>query len=107
MGILPDVLPSDEPPEDQEYLAQDEGLQTEFPGIYELLARVLVKGVKRTPSKLIVYFEEGRCCLCVSDKHTGLVAFHNGDSLQDSMEGLERRLQSSKLDWRKSKRYQA
>lgn len=107
MSVIPDVLPEGNPPEDQEYIAPDEGLQTEFPGLYELLARILVKGVKRTPAKLIVYYEEGRCALCLSDKHTGLVAFHLADSLQEAMEGVERRLQAGKVDWRKSKKYQA
>lgn len=106
MSILTAIGDSSKPHEGEEFLAPDEGLQLEFPGLYEFLARFKVGGKDRKPGKLIVYFEPGRINLCLSDAHTGQVAFHVGDSLQEALEAVEARLQAGKMDWRKSRKWQ-
>lgn len=87
-----------------EYLADDDVFSTEFPGLWEFLARVRLAGETRKPGRIIVYCEPGKVCLCLSDKHTGSVAFHVAESLQEALEGSEKRLQAGTLDWRKDRR---
>lgn len=106
MSILDAIARDAKPHDGEEFLHPDEGFSTEFPGLYEFLARVRLAGVDRKPGKLIVYFEQGRVNLCLSDVHTGQVAFHVGDDVQGALEGVEQRLQAGKMDWRKSKRWQ-
>ncbi len=106
MSILDGISRDAKPHDGEEYLHPDEGFSGEFPGLYEFLARVKVNGSERKPGKLIVYYEQGRANLCLTDAHTGQVAFHVGETVQDALEGAEMRLQASKMDWRKSKRYQ-
>lgn len=106
MTILTAIGAAVKPHEGEEFLAPDEGLSLEFPGLYEFLARIKVEGHDRKPGKLIVYFEPGRINLCLSDAHTGQVAFHVGESLQEALEGVEQRLQAGKMDWRKSRKWQ-
>lgn len=106
MSILDGLVASAEPPEDREFLAPDEGFQVEFPGLYEFLARIKYQGQDRKPGKMIVYYEEGRAAVCLSDPHTKQVGFHLGDSVQACLEGVEGRLQAGKVDWRKSRKWQ-
>jgi hypothetical protein len=103
MGILDNVGAKAKPPLIGDYLAEDELFSTEFPAIYELLSRALVKGKERLPSKLLVYYEAGCCALCVTDPHTGSVGWHIAKTHAEAMEGLEQRLQHSEMDWRVSK----
>lgn len=106
MSILYGIVDAGEPPENEEFLAPDEVFSLEFPGLYEFLARFRFEGQYRKPGKLIVYYEPGRAALCLSDPHTKQVGFHLGESIQECLEGVEKRLQAGKVDWRKSRKYQ-
>jgi hypothetical protein len=106
MSILDGLESSAQPPEDQEFLAPDEGFSSEFPGLYEFLARIKYHGQTRKPGKMIVYYEENRAAICLSDVQTRQVGFHIGESIQECMEGLEGRLQACKVDWRRSRKWQ-
>lgn len=108
MAILPDRFdPSSEGPKD-EYLFSDDLLSTEFPSLYEYLSRVMHCGQTRKPSRLIVYGEPGRLCVCLTDPHSMQVLFHNAEGWNEAWEGLERRLAAGTQDWRPDKkaRYQ-
>lgn len=106
MSVLDGVVESAVPPVDEEFIAPDEGWSVEFPGLYEFLARIRYKGQDRKPGKMIVYYEPGRAAVCLSDPQTKQVGFHLGDSIQECFEGLEKRLQAGKVDWRKSRKWQ-
>lgn len=106
MSILDGIIAAGEPPDSEEFLAPDEGFSTEFPGLYEFLARIKHAGADRRPGRLVVYYENGRACVCLSDAHTRQVGFHVDDSVQACLEGVEGRLQAGKIDWRKSRKYQ-
>jgi hypothetical protein len=103
MGILDNVGAKVKPPLFGEFLAEDELFSTEFPAIFELLSRVMVKGVERLPSKLLLYYQEGCCALCLTDPHTGSVGWHISKTYAEAMESLESRLQHGEMDWRISK----
>ena len=104
MSILDNVGSFVKTEPDAEFLTEDEAFDTEFPGIFEFLARIMVNGVKRRPGRLIIYFEAGKAHFCLSDKHTGSCAFHAAESVAEGLEGLEKRLQAGSMDWRKDKR---
>lgn len=104
MSVLENVGAAAEPAADAEYIVEDDLFSTEYPGLYEFLARVKISGVVRKPGRIVLYFEPGKAHLCLSDKHTGSVAFHSSDSVAEALSGAERRLQEGKLDWRKDKR---
>jgi hypothetical protein len=104
MSILDNVGAEATPDENAEYLVEDEQFSTEFPGLFEFLARVKIGGVERKPGRLIMYYEPGKAHLCLSDQHTGSVAWHASETHAEALVGAERRLQDGKLDWRKDKR---
>ena len=106
MSILDGIVASGEPHDQEEFLAPDEGWSTEFPGLYEFMARRRYLGQDRKPGKLIIYYEPGRAAVCLSDPHTRQVGFHLGETVQECLEGVEKRLQAGKVDWRKSRKWQ-
>lgn len=83
-----------------EYAAKGGFLQDTFPSIWEILARQEWKGRKRALGRLVVYCEPGCVSLCLSDRHTGQVAFHTAADGQEAFEGLEARLAAGEVDWR-------
>lgn len=104
MSILSNVGGGVNPSEDEEYLLSDEVFSGDYPGLFEFLARVRIGGQDRKPGRLIIWCEPGKAHICLSDKHTGSVAFHAAVGVTEALEGAERRLQDGKLDWRKDKR---
>lgn len=106
MTILDNVAKSASPEEGTDFAAKDENFQGRFPGLFELLATTHYEGSKRKLAKLILYYDSGKAAVCVSDAHTGRVAFHLDEGLEEALEGLERRLQAGKVDWRKSRKWQ-
>lgn len=89
-----------------EFIAEDSAFSDQFPGIHEFLSRVKYRGDDRKPGRLICYYEAGKASLCLSDQHTGMVAFHTASGLLEALEACEARLQNGGLDWRKSKKAQ-
>lgn len=106
MSILNDVAKNVKTDVGGDFLHEDENFGTEFPGIFEVLARNRFEGEDRKVGRLILYFEKGHAALCLSDKHTGQVAFIVSECIQSCLELLERKLQDGSVDWRKSKRWQ-
>lgn len=104
MSILGNVGKDVNPSKDEEFLVTDDLFSTEYPGLFEFLARVKVNGTPRRPGRIIIYYDSGKASLCLSDKHTGSCAFHVAEGITEGLEGAERRLQDGKLDWRKDKR---
>lgn len=104
MSVLDKVGQDVNPPQDEEYMLTDDVFSTDYPGLFEFLARIKIGGVVRKPGRLVLYYEPGKAHLCLSDKHTGSVAFHAAEGLIEALEATERRLQEGKLDWRKDKR---
>lgn len=97
---LPSV--SREEPEN-EWLYEDELFRDEFPAVYELLARIRVNGGNRMPSRISVYGEPGKLCLCIRDPYSNQVLFHAAESFAEALEGVESRLQAGTKDWRPNK----
>lgn len=104
MSILDGVGANVNPPDDGEFLVEDEGFSNQYPGLFEFLSRIRVNGADRKAGRMIVYYEAGKAHLCLADKQTKTCSFHAGESVDDALEGCERRFQEGKLDWRKSKR---
>jgi len=104
MSILDHVGADVKRPAGGEYEAPDEVFQRDYPGIYEFLARILVKKEARAPGAVILKYDAGKVNLCLSDAHTGSVAFHVGDSMADALAGVEKRLQAGTMDWRAGKK---
>lgn len=104
MGILDDVAVGVKRAEGQEYECPDELFQTEFPGLYEWLARLVTKGGDRVPASLTIKYRDGGVSLCLSATHEGVVGWHQGKTLQEALEALESRLQAGTMDWREKKK---
>lgn len=86
------------------YEAVDKEFEKKYPGIYEFLAKILVGKEERKPGAVILKYEGGKVNLCLSDAHTGSVAFHVADSITKALEGAEERLQAGRMDWREGKK---
>lgn len=106
MSILDKIAVSASPSDDQQYITEDVGFSDQYPGIYEFLARIKHQGKDRKPGRLILYYDQGKASLCLSDADTKQVAFHIDSGILEALEAAEGRLQSGKLDWRRSKRWQ-
>lgn len=104
MGILDNVGVASRSPGEQEFEAVDPEFEKKFPGLYEFLARTSVGGEERKPGAVILKYETGKVNLCLSDAHTGSVAFHVGESMAKALDGVEKRLQAGSMDWRESKK---
>lgn len=104
MSILGNVGVTSRPAGEQEFEALDAAFEKRYPGLYEFLARTSVAGVDRKPGALILKYETGKVNLCLSDAHTGSVAFHVGISMDKALHGVEERLQAGTMDWRAGKK---
>lgn len=103
MSILENVGVGVKRTEGQEYECDDADFSMEFPGIYEWLARIMLKGKVREGGSLTVKYRDGGVSLCLSGPSEGVVGWHQGKTVQEALEGLEKRLQGSKMDWRERK----
>ena len=106
MSIIDHIVDSGNADDGGEFLLEDGVFGAEYPAMFEFMSRHRYKGNARATGRVILYCEPGKGCVCLSDKHTGQVAFHVADTLAEAMEGMERRLASGKCDWRKDKRSQ-
>lgn len=105
MSMLPepDFQSSDKP--GREYLCDDSQFATDHPAIYEYLARVLVRGHNRAPSRLVVYYEADQACLLLTDPYTGKILFHTSDTVEEALESLDKRLAEPPVKgWKNDKR---
>lgn len=103
MGIIDEAGVGVKRAEGQEYECDDADFVAEFPGIYEWMCRVLLNGKVRVGASLTVKYRDGGCSLCLSSETEKLVGWHQGKTLQEALEGLEKRLQSNTVDWRPRK----
>lgn len=104
MSILPKLDDVSRQGANREYLHYDEECQGEYPGLFEFLTKVLVEGHPRPASRLVVYYEEDKACLLLTDPHTCQILFHHDDSFHEALTSLEKRLQAGTTDWRKDKK---
>lgn len=103
MSIITDAAAGGKRHEGQEYEAEDGDFSTEFPSIYEWLARIILVGKPRDGASLTLKFRDGGVSLCLSADTEKLVGWHQGRTVQEALEGLESRLAASKMDWRPKK----
>jgi hypothetical protein len=61
-------------------------------------------GSFRTPSTLTVFYEGGRCKLCLNNRAECATGWVSGDSLHEAMKAMDEALSLGKLDWRKNGR---
>ncbi len=100
MSIINKAMESVKGAPDREFEVEDELFQTEYPGIYEWLARVKLNGKSRFGASLTIKMRDGGVSLCLSAETEGKVCWHQGGSVSEALEGLERRLQANTVDWR-------
>lgn len=106
MSIIDDATVGVKHVKGQEYECEDELFQGEYPGLYEWLARILLKGNARDGASLTVKYKDGGVSLCLSASTEGLVGWHQGKTFHEAMEDLNKRLLESKMDWRERKEFQ-
>ena len=103
MSIISDAGVGVKRAEGQEYECDEGDFSAEFPGIYEWLARIYLNGKTRDGASLTIKYRSGGVSLCLSAATEGLVGWHQGKTVQEALEGLEKRLQASTMDWREKK----
>ena len=60
-------------------------------------------GKRRDSSTILVFCEEGRVKVCLSDREEGLVLFRSGRTLEEAVDALEACLVDGSADWRERK----
>lgn len=103
MSTLDDADRSVKRVEGQEFECEDEVFAQNFPGIYEWLARVMYKGKPRETASLTIKYRSGGVSLCLSAPQEKLVGWHQDKTIDEALEGLEKRLQARAMDWRERK----
>lgn len=86
--------------EGEEYEAPDEEFQNEYPALYEWMARVVLKGEMRAVATLTIKFRDGGVNLCLSAPSEGVVGWHQAETVDMALRGIQNRLEASKMDWR-------
>jgi len=82
----------------------DAGFALRYPALFEFLAEPeWAAGEPRETGTMLVFVEEGVFKARMNDRDGGRVAFYGSDSFQGLLEGLERKLKTDELDWRKDK----
>ena len=104
MGILDNVGAAAPLDENREFQCEDDLFSTEYPGLYEFLARVKINGKHRKSAKLLIYYEPERVQVLLIDKHTKSCAWHASKGVNEALESLERRLQQGSVEWKYDKR---
>ena len=89
---------------DAEFAVEECGFASEYPGIWEFIARQVYQGSPRATGKVVFFVESGKATLCLIDRGTTQVAFHTAESLAEALEGAEKALQAGTLDWRLDKK---
>lgn len=103
MSIIDDAGVGVKRQKGQEFECEDELFQGEYPGIFEWLSRILLKGKAREGASLTIKYKDGGVSLCLSAPQEGLVGWHQGKTYHEALEALEQRLQAGKMDWRERK----
>lgn len=104
MGILDNVGAAAPLDENREYQCEDDLFSTEYPGLYDFLAKVRNNGKYRKAGKMLIYYEPERVQILLIDKNTKSCAWHASKSISEALESLERRLQAGSVEWKYDKR---
>lgn len=104
MSILDSISSGGQPEELGEYGLAECEFASQYPGIFEFLARQMYQGQERQLARLLVYAEHGKATLCLLERHSAQIGFHVAESLSEALEGLEKRLQQGTMDWRPDKK---
>lgn len=82
------------------YIARPQDM-TMFPALLEFLtASRWPDGVPRQPGTLLMFFDQGKCKACLSDRDQSLVGFVTADGLADAILTVEHVLAAGEVDWR-------
>ena len=77
------------------------GVFQEAPTVWEFLSVELVDGKARQRSTLSVWVSDGQLTLCLNERDSGMSLYAGGDTLEEAVRTLERRLTSDSPEWRK------
>ena len=87
-----------------EFALEECDFTTEYPGIWEFIARQLYQGSPRATGKMVFFVEGGKATLCFIDRKSAQVSFFTAETLSDALVGAEKALQAGSLDWRLDKK---
>lgn len=87
-----------------EFAIEECDFATEYPGMWEFIARQLYQGSPRATGKMVFFVEGGKATLCFIDRKSAQVAFFTAETLGACLVGAEKALQSGSLDWRQDKK---
>lgn len=104
MSVIAKIPSGDDSRGDGEYGVQEDTFQDEYPGIFEMIARIQYLGKARKPARLLIFLDDDKASLCLTDKATGKMCFYKSNTFAEALCGLERALQAGTVDWRKDRR---
>ncbi len=104
MSILDKIPERAKSNEGVEFALPECGFASEYPGLWEFVARQSYQGNPRQTGKLVIFTDGSKASLCLIDRFTDQVAFYTAESLDEALRGCERALADGTLDWRKDKK---
>ena len=87
-----------------EFAIEECDFATEYPGMWEFIARQVFQGSPRATGKMVFFVEGGKATLCFIDRKSSQVAFFTAGTLGEALVGAEKALQAGSLDWRLDKK---
>lgn len=100
MGIMSDAKAGVKKSATEEFEWLDPPLERDLPGIFDALSRIREGGKIRVGASLTIKGNEGGVLLTLSAPTEGVVGFHQGQTWQEALQGLESRLQARTMDWK-------
>jgi len=96
----PSFLPKRESGKTVEWLWCNDGFQTKYPALYELLAVGLYEGEPRKGATITLFCGDGRLKACVADRETGQALWLALEPFEDVLAELELLVAAGTQQWR-------
>lgn len=104
MSILDKIPEKRKVADEVEFALPECDFATQYPGLWEFIARQVYEGNPRQTGKVVIFTDAGKASLCLIDRFTGQVSFFTADRLDEALTGAERGLVEGTLDWRQDKK---
>jgi hypothetical protein len=101
--VLQDLYRARAPEDTHGYAIPSDHWGEEFPGIFEILAKMEFAGKNRKLGRLTIKVEPGGATIGLFDDHSGQMTFYTDVTVTEALRGLERAITGGTADWRKSR----
>lgn len=89
---------------DAEFCLPECTFATDYPGLWEFMARTIIEGNPRYPGKIVLFSDGKGITVCLIDRTSGQIAFHTEDAADEALRACDRALLAGETKWRPDKK---